>query len=78
MHPAPRPDCSSELNLAGQRAGYFIKLAAQVLPLFENEVRWARPHVFRAPRSRRQVSWHDWQTNDLGLQCRKCFRVAEG
>ena len=55
-----------------------MKLAAHVLPCFDNEVRWQRPHRTRAPRSRRKTTWHEWQDGALGLQCRLCFRLAEG
>ena len=78
LHPAPSPDFTRSLDLATTRAAQFMKLAAHVLPCFDNEVRWQRPHRFRAPRSRRQTSWHDWQHGALGLQCRLCFRLNDG
>eukprot|EP00959_Pyramimonas_sp_CCMP1952_P256981 5369250-Pyramimonas_sp.AAC.1 len=52
-----------------------MKLASAVLPLFETEVRWARPLRILSGRSRRTTSWHKWEHGPLGTQCMLCFRV---
>eukprot|EP00959_Pyramimonas_sp_CCMP1952_P342230 7170031-Pyramimonas_sp.AAC.1 len=53
LHPAPDADFLSDVNLAATRAQIFMKLAAEVLPLFPNEVRWKRPVRIRSGRSKR-------------------------
>eukprot|EP00959_Pyramimonas_sp_CCMP1952_P151538 3170593-Pyramimonas_sp.AAC.1 len=54
LRPAPRPSSLNDLELAEERALNFAKLAAAVLPLFEDTgaLRWQRP-LARGKRARR-------------------------
>ena len=77
LHPAANMDFPNAVELATTRAKSFVKLAAQVLPLFQMRLGEKRPLRFRSGRSGRPTSWHDWKFGEFGLQCTKCLLLAK-
>ena len=65
------------VDLAETRAAAFIRVAAATLPLFKNEMRWARAKIASRIQSRRKVNWHRWQRTELGMQCVNCLIVSD-